>query len=123
MKSARIYRFKFSAQTMATSASDVELEQFETATNFESGLLDGDEQSIGTEMGELPLVMMDEKEISAKIKKIRAKLKIVQAKKMIRLAKSKKLKAAIYRRHGITGSPEEKAQKLRVYKDGLGALE
>ena len=39
MKSSRKYRFKFSAQAMATSATDVELEQFETATNFESGLL------------------------------------------------------------------------------------
>lgn len=74
-------------------------------------------------MGELPLVMMDEKELSAKIKKIKAKLKIVQAKKMIRLVRAKKLKAAIYRRHGITGSPEEKAQKFREYKDGLRALE
>lgn len=74
-------------------------------------------------MTELPWVMMDEKEISAKMKRLKAKLKIVQAKKMIRLARAKKLKAAIYRRHGITGSPEEKAQKLREYKDGLRALE
>lgn len=100
MRFSKKYSFKFSSHENFLSDPKLELENIE-------------------EVSVAPLVMMDENEKLAKLKKARAKKKIVEAKDKARRARAEKLKAATYRRLGITGSVEEKARKYKAFRSNL----
>lgn len=100
MKFSKKYSLKFSSHANFLTEPKLELEKIE-------------------EVSVAPLVMMDENEKLAKLKKARAKKKIVEAKENARRARAEKLKAATYRRLGITGNAEEKARKYRAIRSSL----